>query len=226
MTKQLALNLPTRVDFSADSFVEGRANAEACQALARWTDWPRRVLALVGPESSGKSHLATIWAAGAGAHRADAHELADILPKLPSGQPLLVEDLDQFMPEQALFHAINRAAEGDIPALLLTGRTSPVLWRTDLKDLQSRLRALPHVDLHEPDDELLTQVMIKQFADRRAPVIDGVIDYLLPRMDRSVAAARRLVDLMDKRALVKKTRVTRAVAREALESYAARGDDE
>jgi chromosomal replication initiation ATPase DnaA len=226
MTEQLALNLPTRVDYTAESFVEGRANVEACQAMARWTDWPRRVLALIGPEGAGKSHLAAIWAAGAGACRVEAGALEELLPQLPSGQALLVEDLDQFLPEQALFHAINRAAEGDIPALLLTARAPPVLWRVGLPDLASRLRALPHVDLQEPDDELLTRVMVKQFADRGAPVVEGVIEYLLPRMDRSVASARRLVELMDKRALVKKTRVTRAVAREALEAFAVLGDSE
>lgn len=218
MNEQLALNLPTRVDFSAESFVEGRANDEARQALARWADWPRRVLALTGPAGTGKSHLATIWAKDVGAALVEAGQLADILPDLPAGQALVVEDLDRHMPEQALFHAINRAAEGDIPALLLTGRGSPVLWTAELPDLASRLRALPHVDLHEPDDALLTLVMEKQFQDRGAPVNKGVIDYLLPRMDRSVGAARRLVDMMDKLALVRKSPVTRSVARDALEA--------
>ncbi len=60
MTGQMALNLPVRVDFSADTFVEGRANAEAVAALARWRDWPRAGMALVGPAGMGKFDFAAI----------------------------------------------------------------------------------------------------------------------------------------------------------------------
>lgn len=216
MIEQLALNLPTRIDYSTESFVEGDANLAARQALARWRDWPRGLLALVGPAGSGKSHLATIWARETGARYIPSGELEETLPELVSGQTLVVEDIDRDLPQPALFHAINRVGEGDIPALLLTARKTPVLWQVSLPDLVSRVRAMPHVDLEEPDDALLTQVMMKQFQDRRAPVKDGVIDYLLPRMERSVAAARMLVEALDKRALVKKTPITRAVAREVL----------
>lgn len=218
MIEQLALNLPTRVDFSTESFVEGDANLAARQALSRWQDWPRGLLTLVGPAGSGKSHLATIWARETGARYIPARELNETLPQLSSGQALVIEDVDRDLPQPALFHTINRVAEGEIPALLLTARKTPVLWPVTLPDLVSRVRAMPHVDLEEPDDALLTRVMMKQFQDRRAPVKDGVIDYLLPRMERSVAAARSLVEALDKRALVKRTPITRSVAREVLET--------
>lgn len=226
MTGQMALNLPVRVDFSADTFVEGRANAEAVAALARWRDWPRAAMALVGPAGAGKSHLAAIWAREVKARCMVAADLEAGLATLPFGHCLLVEDVDRDVPEAALFHAINRAAEGEIPGLLLTGRKPTVLWPADLPDLVSRLRALPYVELHEPDDELLTRVLMKQFQDRGAPLRPGVIDYLLPRMERSVAAARDLVDRMDKLALIRQSAVTRSIARAVLEELAEDGDSE
>lgn len=226
MTGQMALNLPVRVDFSVDTFVEGRANAEAVAALARWRDWPRAALALVGPAGAGKSHLAAIWARDVKARTIAAADLDAGLASLPSGHCVLVEDVDRDVPDAALFHAINRAAEGEIPGLLLTGRKPTVLWPASLPDLVSRLRALPHVELYEPDDELLTRVLLKQFHDRGAPLRPGVIDYLLPRMDRSVAAARQLVDRMDKLALAQQTPVTRNVARAVLEDLVEDGDSE
>ncbi|WP_417492342.1 HdaA/DnaA family protein [Maricaulis sp.] len=226
MTGQLVLNLPVRVDFSADSFVEGRANAAAIAALSKWQDWPRAVMALVGPGGSGKSHLAAIWARQTGAGITDAAGLEACLATLLSGQCLLVEDVDGGVADDALFHAINRAAEGDIPALLLTGRTLPALWKASLPDLVSRLRALPHADLSEPDDELLTRLLQKQFRDRGAPLRPGVIEYLLPRMERSVSAIRILVDRMDKLALAKQTPVTRSIARAALDELPEDGDPE
>lgn len=225
MKEQIALDLPARVDFRASRFIDGAANADARAALLRWRDWPRGVMALVGPEGSGKSHLAAIWATEADAHILSVREFADGMESLPTGCALLVEDIDQNLPEQTLFHAINRAAEQNVSALLLTARKFPVLWQARLPDLVSRLRALPHVELHEPDDQLLTRVLEKLFADRGSPVNSGVIEYLLPRMDRSVAAARRLVELIDKRALVKKTAVTRSVAREVLDMWDREGND-
>jgi DNA replication protein DnaC len=115
MTGQMALNLPVRVDFSAETFVEGRANADAVAALARWSDWPRAAMALVGPVGAGKSHLAAIWARDVTARITNAAGLETCLASLPAGCCLVVEDVDENMPEAALFHAINRAAEGDIP---------------------------------------------------------------------------------------------------------------
>ncbi|SDM41739.1 P-loop NTPase family protein [Maricaulis salignorans] len=226
MTGQLVLNLPVRVDFSAESFVEGRANADAVAALSRWRDWPRAVLALTGPSGAGKSHLAAIWAQRAGARTTDAASLAACLAVLPSGVSLLVEDVDDGIDDAALFHAINRAAEGDIPGLLITGRAPPVLWRASLPDLVSRLRALPHVELSEPDDELLTRLLLKQFQDRGAPLRPGVVEYMLPRMERSVSAVRSLVDRMDKLALARQTPVNRAVARAVLGDLPEHGDNE
>lgn len=226
MTGQMALNLPVRVDFSEQSFVEGRANADAVAALARWHDWPRATMALIGPAGAGKSHLGAIWAGQAGARITDPAGLEACLAALPSGQSLLIEDVDEGVPETALFHAINRAAEGDIPALLLTACKPTVLWPASLPDLVSRLRALPHVELHEPDDELLTRLLLKQFHDRGAPLRAGVIDYLLPRMERSVSAIRILVDRMDKLALARQTPITRAVARAALDELYEDGDRE
>lgn len=219
MTEQLALDLPIEVDFSPESYIASPANQDARAALTRWRDWPNRRMALIGPEGAGKSHLCHIWARQMQARICTGHTLEQTLEALPSGAALVVEALDGNLPEPALFHAINRASEADISALLLTARTPPAQWSAQLPDLVSRLRATPQVALAEPDDEMLTGLMQKHLEDRRAPVKDGVIDYLLPRMERSVRAAREIVERMDKRALVKQTPITRAIAREILETW-------
>ncbi|MFT6461141.1 MAG: chromosomal replication initiation ATPase DnaA [Maricaulis maris] len=224
MTPQMALDLPARQDFSAAAFIAGPSNSAARDVLGRPDDWPRNVMALIGPEGAGKSHLAAIWAERQQAMVLPAPMLGDRLASLDPDCAMVIEDVDQGVDDDALFHLFNRAAEGGIPALLLTARTRPAQWTASVPDLVSRLRALVHVDLHEADDELLTRVLEKQLADRRAPVRPGVIDYLLPRMERSVAAVRILAERMDKLALVKKTPITRAIAREILDSWTETGD--
>ena len=82
----------------------------------------------------------------------------------------------------------------------------------------SRLKALPLASIEPPDDALLRAVLVKLFADRQLSVEPHVIDYVLVRMERSMAAAERLVAEADRQALVLQRRVTRAVAAAALDT--------
>ena len=76
----------------------------------------------------------------------------------------------------------------------------------------------PVVVLRQPDDALLAAVLRKQFADRQLEVGQGVIRYLLRRGERSFAAAKRTVTLIDRAALQRKRQVTVALVRDILES--------
>jgi chromosomal replication initiation ATPase DnaA len=78
--------------------------------------------------------------------------------------------------------------------------------------LASRLRALPVVTVAAPDDALLRAVLVKLFADRQLQVDESVVAYLATRVERSLAAARSAVDLIDGTALRMKRPVTRALA--------------
>jgi chromosomal replication initiation ATPase DnaA len=66
---------------------------------------------------------------------------------------------------------------------------------------------------------------VKLFADRQLDASRDAIAYLLPRMPRSFAAARRLVGELDRRALAAGRRVSTALARETLAEFVAGGDD-
>jgi len=75
LPRQLALALPHAESFAREDFLGGNSNAAALRLIEQWPDWPDRVLALVGPEGAGKSHLAAIWAEIAGARRISARDL-------------------------------------------------------------------------------------------------------------------------------------------------------
>ena len=68
--------------------------------------------------------------------------------------------------------------------------------------------------LAPPDDALLSAVLVKLFADRQLAVGEGVIAYLLPRMERSLAAARETVAKLDAAALSRGRAVNRQLAAE------------
>src|SRR5262245_6217040 len=73
--RQLALALDHAESFAREDFLTGPSNQTACALIERWPDWPDRVVLLVGPQGSGKSHLAAIWAEVAGARSAAARSL-------------------------------------------------------------------------------------------------------------------------------------------------------
>ena len=211
-TDQLALTLEHAERFGRDDFLEGPSNTAALTLVERWPDWPGRTVMLVGSEGAGKSHLAAIWSAAAGAKVAPASSLAEAeVPELLAG-PLVLEDLaaGEF-DERALFHLLNLARQ-EGAYVLLTARTPPAGWPVAVKDLASRLRALPVITLAPPDDALLRAVIVKLFADRQIGADESVVNYLVTRIERSVAAARAAVVTLDREALRLQRPITRALA--------------
>jgi chromosomal replication initiation ATPase DnaA len=215
--RQLAFALPHAESLTRDNFLEGPANAAGLTLVDSWPEWPNRIMLLVGPEGSGKSHLAAIWAEEAGARSTTAHALtAAAVPGALATGALVVEDLrSSDVDERALFHLMNLARE-DEASVLVTAREPPSAFQFELRDLRSRLRAVPTVSLLPPDDQLFRALIVKFCADRQLAADETVVSYLATRIERSYAAARQAVELLDTEALRLGRPVTRALAAELL----------
>jgi chromosomal replication initiation ATPase DnaA len=215
--RQLAFALPHAESLTRDNFLEGPANEAGLALIESWPDWPNRIMLLTGEEGSGKSHLAAIWAELSGARSTSAHALTPpSVPATLATGALVVEDLKPAdFDERALFHLMNLARE-DAAFVLITSRLAPSAFEIELRDLRSRLRAVPVVSLSPPDDHLLRALIVKFCADRQLTVDEAVVSYLANRIERSYAAARQAVELLDTEALRLGRPVTRALAAELL----------
>ena len=111
-----------------------------------------------------------------------------------SGAGDMLDDADG-LPEDALFHRWNRAQAEGRPLLIVSGR-APGTWQVALPDLASRLGAALMIEIAAPDD--------------------GVLAYILPRLERSHAAAEALVETIDRLSLERKAAVTISLSRDAL----------
>jgi chromosomal replication initiation ATPase DnaA len=158
--RQLALALDHTESFAREDFLSGSSNAVALALIDAWPDWSHRMVMLTGPEGSGKSHLAAVWAQAAGARflAARALEEANVPSALATGA-LVVEDIAAgAFDERVLFHLLNLAGEQGA-FVLLTARSAPATFA--IRDLASRLKALPVVAIMPPDDALLRAVVAR-----------------------------------------------------------------
>lgn len=218
--KQLAFDLEHRPALGEEDFLVTGCNSDAVAWIDRYPDWAAPALVLSGGTGAGKTHLARVFMAKSGAEEIAAKTLRDqSVPEFPNAEAVVIEDSDRVMgdpvAEEALFHLYNQA-RSENRYMLLTARTPAARWPINLPDLASRLRAAPSVEIADPDDALLTALLVKLFADRQISIDRAVLEYVIPRIERSFHAAQAFVAAADKTALEGKRRITVPLAREVL----------
>ena len=221
--RQLTLDLPIETRFGREDFLVSPSNADAFETFEGWPSWPDRVLLLLGPTGAGKSHLGAIWAARSHARILPASALAGAdVSALATAGPLLLEDVDSARGIEAqLFHLLNLVRNSANSWLVLTARAWPDGWGLRTADLLSRLRLAPAVEIAEPDDALVRAVLVKHFIDRQLVVDTTVVEYLAMRIERSLDAARQVVEALDREALMAGRRITRPMAGDVLRALEA-----
>lgn len=221
-TQQIPLALEPRPALGREDFLVAPCNAVAAGWIDTWPDWPVPLVTLVGPAGSGKTHLAQVWRARSGAAELDpaTGDAADLTEALGEAHAAVVDNAERLAGqpagERGLFHLYNLMRERS-GHLLLTARHPPSRWSITLPDLRSRLESGAVAALSEPDDALMGALLVKLFADRQLRPGAGVIDYLLLRMERSHAAACRLVARLDQRALAERRELRLPLVRAVLE---------
>lgn len=191
---QIALPLNWPVADDESDFLIGSANRQAFEHLRRWSLWPVMATLLTGPRKSGRSLLGRIFVRKTNGRLFDDAEAHD---------------------EEALFHAWNEAQERRRPLLIITSQPPPG-WTIGLPDLRSRLAATPHIEIGEPDDALIADLVTKLLGDRGIVIPTDLAAYLVPRIERSYVAVQRVVDLLDQAMLSTHRRMTIPAARKAL----------
>jgi chromosomal replication initiation ATPase DnaA len=217
MPAQLTLALPHIPALGGEDFLVSTANGIAAKLVGAWPDWTNPICIITGPEGSGKTHLVNVWRARSGALAYPVSAIGEaVAAALTQPAPIAIEDIDAGgLDEHAAFHLLNLAREHRFD-VLITARSAPGTWDISLPDLRSRVRSAALVPIEEPDDALLRAVLVKLFDDRQLAVGPEVIDYVMPRMERSMAAAALIVEALDKAALAERRGVTRPLAAKVL----------
>lgn len=187
--------LPLGTGAGPSRIVVGSANTQAIEAFAQVQDWPFRTAVLFGPPRSGKSLLGR-WFAGSG--------LGDMI------------DDGEAMDEADLFHRWNRAQEVG-RALLIVANAGEGGWQISLPDLASRLGSALHLEIGEPDDAMMADLIAVHAEMRGLALGPDAAAYLVPRAERSHLGVERLVAAIDRLSLERKQAPTLAIWRDALD---------
>jgi len=218
MPGQLVFPFGVTESLGRDDFIVAPSNEQAFAFIEAWPDWPVRAAAIWGPPQSGKSHLAAIWCARAGAQLLRVSGLGAL-------------DLSQYSPQQAF------ALEWDLPAcdlkcertllglferpngaLLFTARAHPSEWKASIGDLKSRFNALLAFQVLAPDDALLAGLVRKHFSDRQLEVEDPVVARLLTHLERTPEAIAHFISRLDETALSERRPISERLVLELIGS--------
>lgn len=189
--KQIALPFdelnPGRMD---DCLIVTPANAIAFAALGNSRQWPGHCALLVGPARSGKTLMARYFAAQGGK---------------------VLDDADQISAEE-LFHHWN-AAKNAGEVLLLVSGYAPGEWNIELPDLRSRIGAAQLLEIGEPDDELVEQLLLKFLRDRGTSIGPEALAFVVRRIERSYQAVEELAKQANALALAEGSAITLPLVR-------------
>ncbi len=227
--RQLPLELEHQPYLDKEDFMVAHCNIEAVQTMEAWPQWPFFAICLYGPSGCGKTHLANIFSNQVSVLTHYPYKIPNIKAKdlkletvhqlFQKHNCLIVEDLDENINQEAMFHLYNlyRNEGGHI---LFTSETAPARLKFSLPDLQSRLNIIPAIEIGEPDDELLSALIVKLFTDRQIAISQDIINYILANMQRSFAYTRKLIAEIDHISLARKRAVSIPIVKEAI-SYLA-----
>ena len=227
--QQLTLELPHRPALGKEDFLISPCNEEAVRLIDSWPQWNFFAACIYGSEGCGKTHLANVFSNRVSlltnypykipCIKAQQLKLENVHELFQQNSCLIVEDLCADINEEAMFHLYNlyRNEGGNI---LFTSQMAPARIPFKLKDLQSRLNIVPSIEIKNPDDELLSSLLIKLFMDRQINVSPEIISYILNNMERSFSYARKIVQQIDMISLARKRAVSTPLVKDAISDLA------
>lgn len=223
--KQLPLDFYHRPYMSKEDFMIAECNFEAFRLIDSWPRWNYFAACIYGPAGSGKTHLTNIFSDKVSIEEHYPYKIPTIkatdlnleMPRqlIDTHPCLIIEDLTSNINQEAMFHLYNiyRDEGGSV---LFTSNAAPARLNFSLPDLRSRMNILPSIEISEPDDGLLSALLIKLFMDRQIIISADVLKYTLSKMQRSFAYARRLVAEIDTISLARKHNVSIPLVKEAI----------
>ena len=214
--KQYTLPLRLREAYRRESFIIGESNLQAIKWIDKFPNWKNNGLILIGPKSSGKSHLTSVWQKKSDGRILNSQDIEnENISALDEGH-LAIENIELITNYNFLFHIMNKKKENKFK-LLITTRKDINELNINLDDALSRLLTFPQAKILLPTDDVLRGLIYKLFKDKGIELNNSLVNYIIVRIERTYEAVYDLILEIDHISLERKKNITISVIKEALE---------
>ena len=199
-------------------FCVSEKNLFAYELINNWPDWNNKISFIYGPKNCGKSLISELWIKKSGGIKINNNffkevEFTQNIKRLEKNRCWILEDIDLLLKlgvkniEEKILNILNILInKGDY--MLITSKKSPSNLKNDLVDLSSRLKATIVVEVKEPDEDLIKELIKKELALKQIIISEKSINFLINRIERSYSSVNRIVNLIDKKSLETQSRLS------------------
>ena len=208
VSKQKIISYTFKDNINELNFFVNKTNFNAFNRLIKQES---RFSFLYGPEKSGKSFLSHIWKNKYNANKL-SNNFEDLIKKKEN---ILIDDLHSFN-QEIIFHLVNYCTLNNLK-ILITSRYKINDINFKFNDLPSRLKTFSLLEINNPDDEMILNILTKLLVDKQFIVnSNDIFEYILRRVDRTYESIYDIVSKLDVLSLEKKRQLTIPLIKEIL----------
>lgn len=167
---------------------------------------------LYGPRKSGKSYLAKIWI-----KRFKAIQYKNNFEKIiKSKNNIFIDNINHKINEEEIFHIINHCSFNNLN-MLITSNFIVNEIKITLNDLKSRLKIFTFLNINQPDDDMLLNILTKLFIEKQFVINSkDIFQFILKNTNRTYENIINIVSKLDSLSLQKKRQLTIPLIKEIL----------
>tara|TARA_Y100000590_G_C15654454_1_gene990073 strand:- start:279 stop:917 length:639 start_codon:yes stop_codon:yes gene_type:complete len=212
MNIQKIFNFDSLQNFNESDFIVSHSNDLAYRTLLNNKNLEKYIY-LKGPNKSGKTHLGKLWQVKNQAILYKINNYDEILSKKNN---LFIDNFNSKFNEEKLFHLINHSYQNNL-RILITSKYSTSENIFKIKDLSSRIKSFHYVEIKDPDDKLIENLLIKLLNDKQIIIKNyEIFSYIIKRINRTYLDIYQFIDKIDKLSLSKKRQITIPLIKELL----------
>ena len=206
-TYQQLLPLKLLPSYGRHDFVVGESNYEAVNLVDNFSKSKIQGLIIIGPSSSGKSHLVSTLLNKNKYIIFEANDINKEKINIFELKNTVIENIQEVNNYTFFLHVINIIKEKNFK-VLLTSRVPINQLDIKLADLNSRLLAYAHSKILLPTDDVLRGIIIKISKDKGLLLSNLVINFMLNHLERSYLVINKFINELDQLSLVEKKKIT------------------
>ena len=217
MSEQQIFNFTEENFFLEDDFCISKSNEEVYHFLNTWPNWSENIVNIYGPEKSGKTFLLSIFAQKNSFIKISKKEInKSNIDYILKQKKIIIEDISNEIDNELLFLIYNHFKSNE-NFLVFSSLVDTANLNFSLNDLNSRFKSVFNIEIHNPSDNLLYSILLKEISDRQITLEPKIIDYILGKIERTYLAVNTFVKLMDKKNLIDKKKITKKLVNSILE---------